>query len=86
MDEDKIVNFFEKKELSEIYMNAGIYHLEKNILKDLPVKGDIEKTLFPKYAKKNKLYNVKFLKSLWYSIDSFKDIEDCSEQIQKIIK
>ena len=86
LEDDKIVNFFEKKELPEIYMNAGIYHLEKNILKDLPVKGDIEKTLFPKYAKKNKLHNVKFPKSLWYSIDSFKDIEECSEHIQKIIK
>ena len=86
LDEDKIVNFFEKKELPEIFMNAGIYCLSKDILKDLPSKGDIEKTLFPKYAKNNKLHNVKFLKSLWYSIDSFKDIEDCSEHIQEIIK
>lgn len=86
LKDDKIINFFEKKELSEIFMNAGIYHLSKNILKDLPNKGDIEKTLFPKYAKNNKLHNVKFTKSAWYSIDSFKDIEDCSENIQKIIK
>ena len=60
-------NFFEKKELSEIFMNAGIYHLSKNILKDLPAKGDIEKTLFPKYAKNNKLHNVKFSKSLVFN-------------------
>ena len=86
LEDDKIINFFEKKELPEIFMNAGIYCLSKNILKDLPVKGDIEKTLFPKYAKKNKLHNVKFPKSLWYSIDSFKDIEECSKEIQKIIK
>ena len=86
LDEDKITGFFEKKELSEVFMNAGIYYLSKNIIQDLPKKGDIEKTLFPKYAKNNKLHNIKFTKSLWYSIDSFKDIEECSEQIQKIIK
>ena len=86
LKDDKIINFFEKKELPEIFMNAGIYYLSKNILRDLPNKGDIEKTLFPKYAKKNKLHNVKFTKSLWYSIDSFKDIEECSEQIKKIVK
>ena len=76
----------EKKEISNLWMNAGIYHLQKVILKDLPNKGDIEKTLFPDYAKKGKLNTVKFKKIKWYSIDSFKDIEDCSREIQKIIK
>ncbi len=33
-------------------MNAGIYHLNKETLKELPNIGDIEKTLFPDYAKK----------------------------------
>ena len=56
---DKIVNFREKKEISETWMNAGIYHLQKNILKELPTKGDIEKTLFPDYAKKGKLHTIK---------------------------
>ena len=32
-------------------MNAGIYHLNKEILKELPDVGDIERTLFPNYAK-----------------------------------
>ena len=67
-------------------MNAGIYHLNKEILKKLPNIGDIEKTLFPDYAKKEKLYTIKFTKSKWYSIDSFKDIEECSLVIKKIIK
>ena len=60
---DKIVNFREKKEISETWMNAGIYHLQKNILKELPTKGDIEKTLFPDYAKKGKLHTIKFKNS-----------------------
>ena len=83
---NKISKFREKKEISDLWMNAGIYYLQKEILKDLPNKGDIEKTLFPDYAKKGKLNTIKFKKIKWYSIDSFKDIEDCSLEIQKIIK
>ena len=83
---DKIINFKEKKEIPDTWMNAGIYHLEKNILKDLPDKGDIEKTVFPEYAKKGKLNIVKFKNVKWYSIDSFKDMEECSLEVEKIIK
>ena len=85
-DKDKIIKFDEKKEINDIWMNAGIYHLKKETLKELPVIGDIEKTLFPDYAKKEKLSTIKFTNSKWYSIDSFKDVEECSLVIQKIIK
>ena len=83
---DKITKFKEKKEISDLWMNVGIYYLQKNIFKDLPIKGDIEKTLFPDYAKKGKLHIVKFKNVKWYSIDSFKDMEECSLEVEKIIK
>ncbi|HUU48026.1 MAG TPA: nucleotidyltransferase family protein [Nitrosopumilaceae archaeon] len=82
----KVIKFREKKEIPEVWMNAGIYHLKKNVLKDLPKKGDIEKTVFPNYAKKGLLNTVKFRNIEWYSIDSLKDIEECSLNIHKIIK
>ena len=85
-DKDKIIKFDEKKEIENLWMNAGIYHLNKETLKELPIVGDIEKTLFPDYAKKEKLSTIKFTNSKWYSIDSFKDIEECSLVIEKIIK
>lgn len=83
---DKITQFKEKKEISNVWMNAGVYHLQKEILQDLPKKGDIEKTVFPDYAKKGKLSTVKFKNAMWHSIDSFKDIEECSLELNKIIK
>ncbi|MCV0367037.1 MAG: nucleotidyltransferase family protein [Nitrosopumilus sp.] len=83
---DKITKFREKKEIVDVWMNAGIYHLDKEILRDLPDKGDIEKTVFPNYAKKGKLNTVKFKNVRWYSIDSFKDMEECALEIEKIIK
>ncbi len=84
--DEKIVKFREKKEISNTWMNAGIYHLEKEVLKELPNKGDIEKTLFLDYAKKGKLNTVKFKNVKWYSVDSFKDMEDCALEVEKIIK
>ena len=83
---NKISKFSEKKVISDLWMNAGIYHLQKEILKDLPDKGDIEKTLFPDYVKKGRLNTIQFKKIKWYSIDTFKDIEDCTLEVQKIIK
>jgi len=84
--DQKITKFREKKEIEDTWMNAGIYYLQKNTVKELPIKGDIEKTLFPKYAITGKLNTIKFKNSKWYSIDSFKDMEDCASEIEKIIK
>ena len=86
IESDKIINFKEKKEISDTWMNAGIYHLQKEILKKLPIKGDIEKTVFPDYAKKGLLNTIKFKNVEWFSVDSFKDMEECSERVEKIIK
>jgi NDP-sugar pyrophosphorylase family protein len=83
---DLVTAFKEKKKVSEVWMNAGIYYLEKGTLKDLPKKGDIEKTVFPDYAKKGLLHTLKFKDVHWYSIDSFNDIEECSLEIDNIIK
>ena len=84
--DDKIIKFDEKKEISDLWMNAGIYHINKDTVKELPNVGDIEKTLFPKFAKKEKLFTIKFRNTLWYSIDSFKDMEESSAVVEKIIK
>lgn len=85
---DKILKFSEKKEIDDLWMNAGLYHLTKNIAKDLPKKGDIEKTTFPSYAKKRKLNHHKFKNVFWHSVDSYKDIEETMSEIisKKFIK
>ncbi len=70
--DDKVTRFREKKEISDVWMNAGIYHLQRKVLNDLPKKG--------------LLNTVKFKNTKWYSVDSFKDMEDCSLEVHKIIK
>jgi NDP-sugar pyrophosphorylase family protein len=59
-------------------MNAGIYHLDRRILADLPARGSIEEITFHKYAQKRKIFGIKFRGVFWYSIDSHKDLEDCA--------
>lgn len=83
IEKDKVVRFNEKKNISDYWMNAGIYYLSNKIINDLPKTGNIEDTTFPTYAKKSMLNVVKFKNAVWYSIDSYKDIEECEESIKK---
>ena len=78
-DDSTITGFKEKGAIPGLWMNAGVYHLEIKTLDDLPDCGDIEKTVFPTYANKGLLYTVKFADAKWYSIDSFKDMEECAK-------
>jgi len=79
---NKIIKFNEKKDVMNVWMNPGIYHLSKNIEKLIPKKGSLEGTVFPKMAKNRKLETIKFKNVLWFSIDSHKDIEECSKEIK----
>ena len=82
--EDKIKSFDEKPKISHYWMNAGIYHLAKNIIKLLPKVGNIENSAFPSLANTGNLYAVKFNKIFWHSIDSHKDIEDCVKEMRSV--
>ena len=63
-------------------MNPGIYHLSKSIDRMIPKKGSLEGIVFPKMAKNKTLGVVKFKNALWFSIDSHKDIKECSKEIK----
>lgn len=80
-DGSTVTGFREKEHVRDVWMNAGIYHLQRDVMDDLPVTGDIERTLFPKYAKAGRLGVVKFNDVWWHSIDSFKDIEECAQRM-----
>lgn len=82
IQEDRITEFREKKVVPDVWMNAGIYHLDKSIVAKLPSSGAIEKTTFLRYAKEGKLSGVKLPGALWFSIDSHKDLEECSEALR----
>jgi NDP-sugar pyrophosphorylase family protein len=79
---NKILKFNEKKDVSDVWMNPGIYHLSKNIERLIPKNGSLEGMVFPKMVKNKTLETVKFKNVLWFSIDSHKDIEECSKEIK----
>lgn len=90
LDESKVERFEEKPEMSNYWMNAGIYYLKKDILKHVPASGNLENTTFPILAKNKNLNAVKYDKIFWKSIDSYKDMEECellikSTQYEKFI-
>ena len=78
---NKILKFNEKTDVQNVWMNPGLYHLSTGILKILPRRGSLEAEIFPKLAKNKSLHTVKFKNVLWHSIDSFKDIELSSQEI-----
>ena len=78
---NRILKFNEKTDVQNVWMNPGLYHLSTGILKILPRRGSLEAEIFPKLAKKKSLHTVKFKNVLWHSIDSFKDIELSSQEI-----
>ena len=78
---NKILKFNEKTDIQNVWMNPGLYHLSTGILKILPRTGSLEAEIFPKLAKNKSLHSVKFKNVLWHSIDSFKDIELSSQEI-----
>ena len=79
---NKILKFNEKKDVTDVWMNPGIYHLSKNIERLIPKNGSLEGMVFPKMVKNKTLETVKFKNVLWFSIDSHKDIEECSKEIK----
>ena len=79
---NKILKFNEKKDVTDVWMNPGIYHLSKDIERLIPKKGSLEGVVFPKMVKNKILETVKFTNVLWFSIDSHKDIEECSKEIK----
>lgn len=90
-DPPTIVRFDEKRDMPGLWMNAGLYHLGREVLSDLPEVGDIEKTLFPKYAESGRLRAVVFggsaaggaAPAMWQSVDSFKDLEACESMLRE---
>ena len=79
---NKILKFNEKKDVTNVWMNPGIYHLSKDIQRLIPKKGSLEGIVFPKMTRNKTLNTVKFKNALWFSIDSHKDIEECSKEIK----
>lgn len=84
LDENsKVLRFVEKPEIPDTWINAGIYRFTQEVFRYLPQEGNIEVTALPALAKEAKLLGVKYKDVFWRSIDSHKDIEEASREIEE---
>ncbi|MFN7105822.1 MAG: NDP-sugar synthase [Pyrobaculum sp.] len=74
-----ILRFREKPLLEGFFINAGVYVLRKEVIQELPDRGNIEETLFPKLAEGRRLKAVVFRDVFWRSVDSLKDLEEVNK-------
>ena len=85
LDSDsKVLGFVEKPEISDKWINAGVYHFTQEVFKYLPENGNIEVTALPALANEGKLQAVKYQNVFWRSIDSHKDIEEAAKEMQTV--
>ena len=87
-DSGRIKAFKEKPVLGDYWINAGVYVMRPSIVDHLPEKGDVERTTFPRLASEGRLLAVKYTldKFYWRSIDTFKDLEEASEELKALAK
>lgn len=81
----RVMSFREKPILEGYWINAGVYALRPEIEEYLPSKGDLETYTFPTLAREGKLVAVTFdlNKFYWRSIDTMKDLEEVSSDIER---
>jgi mannose-1-phosphate guanylyltransferase len=85
LDRDsKVLGFVEKPEISDKWINAGVYHFTQDVFKYLSENSNIEVTALPALANEGKLKAVKYKNVFWRSIDSHKDIEEAAKEMQTV--
>jgi len=76
MDRDsRITDFLEKPVLESVYVSMGVYVFQREILRCLPPRGDIERTAFVRLAQERKLSAYKH-DGLWVTINTLKDLQE----------
>lgn len=74
-DNGRVIKF-EEKPLLNVWVSMGVYLLHKNIEPYLPVKGDIEKEVFPKIELKAYKHT-----GYWLTANTEKDIEELEKKL-----
>ncbi|CAN5551583.1 nucleotidyltransferase family protein [soil metagenome] len=83
---DLVSKFVEKPSIENMWVNAGVYYFLNEIFDYLPDKGNLETVTLPMLVEKQKLKAKKFSNNYWRSIDSHKDIDEASNEIEQVFK
>ena len=83
---DLVSKFVEKPSIEDTWVNAGVYYFSNEIFDYLPDKGNLETVTLPMLVEKQKLKAKKFSNNYWRSIDSHKDVDEASQEIEQAFK
>ena len=83
---DLVSKFIEKPSIEDMWINAGVYYFSNEIFDYLPDKGNLETVTLPMLVDKQKLKAKKFSNNYWRSIDSHKDVDEASKEIEQVFK
>lgn len=83
LDGELVKRFEEKPLLREYFINAGLYLMDRQALRYMPEKGDMERTAFVKLAEEKKLRGIKFIGKYFRAVDSMKDMEEGSAELSR---
>ena len=83
---DLVSKFVEKPYIEDRWVNAGVYYFSNDIFDYLPDKGNLETVTLPMLVEKQKLKAKKFSNNYWRSIDSHKDVDEASKEIEQVFK
>jgi len=83
---DLVSKFVEKPSIEDTWVNAGVYYFSNEIFDYLPDKGNLETVTLPMLVDKQKLKAKKFSNNYWRSIDSHKDVDEASQEIEQVFK
>jgi mannose-1-phosphate guanylyltransferase len=74
--------FVEKPVLRDVFCSMGIYEFDRQVLKYLPRKGDVERTTFPRLVRMNKLKALKHTGS-FITVNSLRELEEADEALKE---
>ena len=83
---DLVSKFIEKPSIEDMWINAGVYYFSNEIFDYLPDNGNLETVTLPMLVEKQKLKAKKFSNNYWRSIDSHKDVDEASKEIEQVFK
>ena len=83
---DLVSKFIEKPSIEDMWINAGVYYFSNEIFDYLPDKGNLDTVSLPMLVEKQKLKAKKFSNNYWRSIDSHKDVDEASKEIEQVFK
>ena len=83
---DLVSKFIEKPSIEDMWINAGVYYFSNEIFDYLPDKGNLETVTLPMLVEKQKLKAKKFSNNYWRSVDSHKDVDEASKEIEQVFK